>query len=150
MELASSGQTPAELLRRLCGKSTLRVPEGGKLALDLKALHSAATKGGDALGAAALTKGQTSVEQFEVQTRIQDGVLVTETALARSGSSGLFASGEVDLAGRTMDLRLVAKANPPQDRPLLPADVTGGDTIALRGPWSAPSVEGLESDAQQK
>jgi AsmA protein len=149
MELASSGQTPAELLRRLCGKSTLRVPEGGKLALDLKALHSAA-KGGDALGAAALTKGQTSVEQFEVQTRIQDGVLVTETALARSGSSGLFASGEVDLAGRTMDLRLVAKANPPQDRPLLPADVTGGDTIALRGPWSAPSIEGLESDAQQK
>jgi AsmA protein len=159
MELTSSGQTPAELLRRLCGKSTLRMPEGGKLALDLKALRSAAKGGGkggaqssansgteSGEGAAALTKGQTSVQQIEVQLRIEDGVLMTDTALARSDTSGLLASGQVDLSARTMDVKLIAKANPPQDRPLAPADLSGGDMIAVRGAWNAPAVESIAAD----
>jgi AsmA protein len=147
MELVSSGQTPAELLRRLSGKSTLRMPDGGKMALDLKALRSLA-KGGDALAAGALIKGQTSVEQVEVLTHIQDGVVQTETALARSGDSGLVISGQVDLSDRTMDLKLIAKANTPQDRPLLPGDVAGGDTISVRGAWTAPDVAAIASDIQ--
>src|SRR5581483_8698208 len=41
VEVAGSGQTPAELLRTLSGKAALTMADGARMALDMKALHAA-------------------------------------------------------------------------------------------------------------
>jgi len=147
VQLAASGRTPAELLRGLSGTAALAALEGGRLALDLKALRAAA-KGAQGT-AAALTSGQTSVERVEVEAHIQDGVLRTQTALARSGSSGVAAIGSVDLADQTLDLRLITKSDLAQDHPLSANDLEGGEQVVLRGGWSDPAVIAVHGDPAQ-
>ena len=83
--------------------------EGGRVALDIKALRTAAKADGPP-GWGLLAKGQTSLEQVEARALIRDGVLITETVQARSGAVGVAASGRVDLAERTLDLHLCREA----------------------------------------
>ena len=146
MDVQGDGQTPAELLRRLSGKATLTMADGGRLGLDMKSVAAAAKAKGPP-GWGLLAKGQTNVEQVEVRTLIRDGVLLAETAQARSGATGLAAVGRVDLSERTLDLQLFAKSNVPMGRPLTPADLTGADTVSIRGPWQEPFLRAVEADA---
>jgi AsmA protein len=139
VDVAGAGQTPAELLRRLSGKATLSMPEGGKLPLDLKAVRAAAKADGPP-GWGQMAKGQVGLEQVDAKALIQNGVIIAEMAHARSGTTGIAATGRVDLAERTLDLRLLVKPNVPTDRPLKPADVVDGEAIALRGSWQTPFV----------
>jgi len=139
IDIAGAGQTPAQLLRQLSGKATLSMPEGGKLPLDLKAVRAAAKADGPP-GWGQMVKGQVGLDQIEAKALIKDGVLVAETVLARSGAIGLGATGRVDLAEQTLDLRLLMKPNVPTDRPLKPADVVDGEAVALRGSWHTPFV----------
>ena len=146
MDVQGDGQTPAELLRRLSGKATLTMADGGRLGLDMKSV-AAAAKAKSPPGWGLLAKGQTNVEQVEVRTLIRDGVLLAETAQARSGATGLAVVGRVDLSERTLDLQLFAKSNVPMGRPLTPADLTGADTVSIRGPWQEPFLRAVEADA---
>lgn len=139
VELAGQGQTPADVLRRLSGKASLTMPEGGKLALDLKLLANPA-KSGDTANWGSLTKAQTAVEYLEGYAVIQEGV-AEETLLARSGSIGLEASGRADLSEGSLDVRLLAKSNVPTDRPPTSADLAGGATMSLRGTWQGPLAD---------
>ena len=139
LEIEGAGQTPAELMRRLSGKATLTMPEGGRLALDLKALRSVARSNGPP-GWSPLAKGHTNLELVEARTLIRHGVLMTEQVQARSGVLGLAASGRVDLSERTLDLNVLMKSNVPADRPLKMSDMAGGEGVTVRGPWSGPFV----------
>lgn len=143
VDVAGAGQTPAQLLRQLSGRVALSMPDGGKLPLDLKAVRVAAKADGPP-GWGQIGKGQIGLDQVEAKALIKDGVLVTETVLARSGAVGLAAVGRVDLAEQTLDLRLLMKPNVPTDRPLKPADVIDGEAVALRGSWHSPFVRGGE------
>ncbi|MBX9590640.1 MAG: AsmA-like C-terminal region-containing protein [Hyphomonadaceae bacterium] len=143
-DLTSTGYSPTEIVKRLSGKSSLAVAEG-RVATDLKVLRWAA-KAGQASGWRRLAKSQTSIDQLEARALIIDGVAFADTVRARSGSTGLFASGRVGLADGNMDLRLVVKPNVPGDRPLQVADMLGGEVISLRGPWQEPLVR-LEEEA---
>src|SRR5262249_22755279 len=131
-DVAGSGRTPAELLRAVSGKATLSVPEGGKLPLDLKAVRAAA-KADPETGCGHRARCQSGLEPFEARALIQDGIVLGEVAHARTGSTALAATGRIDLAQRTLELRLQIKPNAPTDRPLKPADVADGEAIILRG-----------------
>ena len=146
LEIESAGQTPAELVRRVSGKATLTMPEGGRLAMDVKALRAAAKSNGPP-GWAPLAKGQTNLELVEARAFIRNGVLMTEQVQARSGILGLAASGRVDLSERTLDLNVLLKANVPADRPLKISDMVGGEGVSVRGPWSEPFVRDQDLDA---
>lgn len=146
VEIEGAGQTPAEVVRRLSGKATLAMPEGGRLAMDVKALRTAARANGPP-GWAALAKGQTNLELLEARALIRSGVLTTELVQARSGAMGLTASGRVDLAARTLDLNLWMKSSVPTDRPLKLSDMAGAEGVTMRGPWSEPFVRDQEPEA---
>jgi uncharacterized protein involved in outer membrane biogenesis len=140
-ELAASGQTPAEVSRTMSGKASLSMPDGGKLALDVRSLRAMA-KTGDASGWGTLAKGQTSLENVEARAYVMDGILISELVQARFGPGLLVATGNVDLVDRTLDLRLAVKAEPPVDRQSKSADVVAEDAVNIRGPWREPAIRG--------
>ena len=146
VDIEGAGQTPAEVLRRLSGKATLTMPEGGRVAMDMKALRTAAKANGPA-GWGLLAKGQTNLELVEARALIRGGVLLTELVQARSGAVGLAASGRVDLAERTLDLQVSMKPSVPTDRPLKASDMAGAEGVTMRGSWYEPFVRGQEADA---
>ena len=143
LDLASAGQTPAEVLRGLSGKAAMIMPEGGKLALDLKALRTA--KPGTTPAWAALIKGQTTLDQVEARAVIRDGVLIGDSVLARAGGTGISATGRVDLVEGTLDLRLATKPNVATDKPLQPDDMQGAQAVTLKGSWLEPHVKPAEA-----
>lgn len=145
-DLSGVGQTPAEVLRGLSGKALLSMPEGGRLALDIKALRSIA-KDQDVTGWGPLAKGQTGLEQVEARATIRDGVLFTESVLARSGSAGVGAAGRVDLAEGSLNLRLMLRPNVSADQPLKPADMSSAHALSVRGPWREPLMRRDDPDA---
>ena len=144
-DLTSTGYSPTEIIKRLSGKSSLTIADGGRLAIDLKALRDAA-KTGETPGWGKLGKSQISVDQLEARALIIDGVAFAEAVQARSGTVGLAASGRFGLGDGNMELRLILKPNVPTDRPLKSADMTGGEVINLRGPWQEPVVRGEDTD----
>ena len=144
VDLTSTGYSPTEIIKRLSGKSGLTVADG-RLAVDLKALRGSA-KAGEAPGWRKFAKSQTGIDQLEARALIIDGVAFADTLQARSGTTGLAATGRFGLADGNMDLRLIVKPNLPADRPLQAADMTGGEVISLRGPWQEPFVR-LEEES---
>ena len=141
-DVSTYGQTPVEVMRRLSGKATLTMPEGGRLALDMKALRG--VKAGAGPGWGALAKGQTSLEPVEARAFLQGGVLFTDAVRGLSGAAGLGATGRVDIVEGSLDLSLSVKANVPTDRPLTAGDLTGGETVSVRGSWREPVVRGQD------
>ena len=146
VDLEGAGQTPAEVLRRLSGKASLTMPDGGKVAVDMKALRTAAKANGPP-GWGLLAKGQTNLDPVEARVVIHGGVLLTEMVQARSGVMGLAAAGRVDLVERTLDLHLAMKPSVPIDRPLKASDMAGAEGATLRGPWYEPFVRGQDTEA---
>ena len=132
-------------MRRLSGKASLAMPEGGRLALDVKALRGAA-KADASSGWGGLGKAQTSLEQVEARCVLRNGMLFTDAVRGAAGGAGLSATGYVDIVDGRMDLNVAVKSNVPSDRPLTPADLVGGETVSLRGTWREPVVGGPLSD----
>jgi AsmA protein len=139
VDLQGVGQTPTELLRRLSGKVALGMADGGRVGLDMRSLKAAATAGVSP-GWGPLAKAQTTIEGLEARAFIRDGVLFTEALQARSGTAAVGASGRVDLAERTLDLRLQMKPGVPTDRPLGTVDMVGAESVTVRGLWQEPFV----------
>ena len=145
LDVASHGETPGEVMRRLSGKASLAMPEGGRLALDVRALRGAA-KADVSSGWGGLGKAQTSIEQVEARCVLRNGMLFTDAVRGAAGGAGLSATGYVDIVDGRMDLNVAVKSNVPSDRPLTPADLVGGETVSLRGTWREPVVGGPLSD----
>jgi AsmA protein len=144
LDLTSTGYTLNEIAKRLSGKASLSMPEGGRLALDLNAVHAAA-KGGT-LGWAALAKSHTDVQRLEARALIIDGVAFAEEAQARAGDVALALAGRFGLVDGNMDARVIMKSNLPPDQPLKLTD-TGAETMSLRGPWPDPALYRDDSDS---
>jgi AsmA protein len=139
LDVAGSGQTPAELLHQMSGKATLSLPEGGKLQLDINALRIAARESAPS-GWGQMTKGQTALEPFEVKATIENGVIIPELARAQGGGFCLDAAGRIDMIEHVLDLRLSVKPQTPSEHPPNSADLGDAEAIALRGSWQAPIV----------
>jgi AsmA protein len=144
LDLTSTGYTLTEIAKRLSGKASISMPEGGRVALDLKAVHQAA-KGG-VHGWAALAKSHTNVQRLEARALIIDGVAFAEEAQARAGDVALALAGRFGLVDGNMDARVIMRSNLPPDQPLKPTDA-GAETVSLRGPWPDPTLYSEESDA---
>jgi AsmA protein len=144
-DLTSTGYSPTDVIKRLSGKASMMVADGGRLTIDLKALRDAA-KTGAAPGWGKLAKSQIGVDHLEARALIIDGVAFAEALQARSGSTGLAASGRFGMVDGNMDLRVTLKPGVPTDRPLQPADLMGGEIINVRGPWQDPTVRDEDTD----
>ena len=144
-DLTSTGYTLTELTRRLSGKAALSMPEGGRLALDLRAVHQAAKAG--QRGWAALARSHTNVERLEARSLIIDGVAFAEDIQARAGDLALALAGRLGLVDGNMDARLVLKPGAPSDASQKPADAGASEVVTLRGPWPDPMLRAEDSDA---
>ncbi len=144
LDLTSTGYSLSELTRRLSGKAALSMPEGGRLALDLKAVRQAAKAGGR--GWAALAKSHTNVERLEARSLIIDGVAFAEDIQARTSDVALALAGRLGLVDGNVDARLVLKPDAPSDASRKPADA-GGEAVTLRGPWPDPVLRSEDSEA---
>lgn len=140
-ELTSTGYSTPEVMRRLSGKTSLTVAEGGRVALDLKALRESA-KSGTARSWTEFGKGLVAIEQLEARTLIIDGVAFAESVQARLAGAALSASGRVGLDDGNMEVRLVIKP-PPADASAKAGPV---EFVTVRGPWHAPVVRGEDAD----
>ena len=144
-DLTSTGYTLTELTRRLSGKAALSMPEGGRLALDLRAVRQAAKAG--QRGWAALARSHTNVERLEARSLIIDGVAFAEDIQARAGDLALALAGRLGLVDGNMDARLVLKPGAPSDASQKPADAGASETVTFRGPWPDPMLRADDSDA---
>jgi AsmA protein len=146
LDVTSYGETPVEVMRRLSGKASLTMPEGCRLALDVKALRGAARAEASS-GWGALAKGQTSLEQVELRALLRNGVLFADAVRGSAGGIGLGAVGHVDIVDGRMDLSVAVKPNVPIDRPITSADLAGGETVSVSGSWREPVVGGRKDGA---
>jgi AsmA protein len=142
-DLKSSGYSLSDIVRRLSGTTELAMPEGGRLALDLKALREAAKAGGR--GWRKLGKSHVSVDRLKAQARIGDGVARLDALEARAGTLALTASGRLGLEDASIDMRLTLRPDPPADLPPKLADMAGSETVTLRGPWHDPVLRQEET-----
>jgi hypothetical protein len=147
-DLTSTGYSPIEIVKRLSGKSSLTIADA-RVPLDIKGLRSAAGAA-HGLDWTKFAKSHVSIDQLEARALIIDGVAFTEIQQARTGSTGLAASGRVGLGDGNVELRVTLKSNVPIDRPLQASDMARGDVISLRGPWHEPSVRVEEEAAAPK
>jgi AsmA protein len=144
VDLTGSGYSLAEVAKRLSGNATLTMPEGGRMALDLKAVRAAAKTGAHSW--AKLAMSHTSLDRLEARALIIDGVAFAEDVQARAGDVALALAGRLGFVDGNMDMRLtLMKTNVPPDQPRL-ADAAV-QTITVRGPWTSPDVRGEESEA---
>jgi AsmA protein len=144
VDLTGTGYSLADVAKRLSGKAALTMPEGGRMALDLKALRTKAKAG--ARGWAELAKSPTSLDKLEARALIIEGVAFTEAVQARAGDVALALTGRLGIADGNMEARLLLKAGAPPDQPLRLADATV-ETLTLRGPWVSPEVRGEDGEA---
>jgi AsmA protein len=144
VELTGTGYSLADVAKRLSGKATLSMPEGGRMALDLKAVRAAAKSG--ARGWAELVKSPTGIDRLEASALIINGVAFAEEAQARAGDVAMALTGRFGIADGHIDARLLLKAGVPADQALRLADPTI-ETLILRGPWATPEVRGEDGDA---
>jgi AsmA protein len=147
VDLTGTGYSLADVAKRLSGKAALTMPEGGRMALDLKALRTTAKTG--ARGWAQLAKSPTSLDTLEARALIIDGVAFTEAVQARAGDVVLALTGRLGIADGNMEARLLLKAGAPPDQPLRLADAAV-ETLTLRGPWTSPEVRGEDGEAMSR
>jgi AsmA protein len=144
-DLRSHGYSLSDIVRRLSGTTRLSMPEGGRLALDLKALREAAKDG--SRGWPKLVKSHVNVDRLEAQARFVDGVAHLDAIEARAGTLAVTASGRLGLDDASIDLRLTLKPYTPADLPLRPGDMAGSETVSLRGPWHDPVLRQEQAPA---
>lgn len=146
VELTSSGYSPPEIIGRLSGKAALTMPEGGRLALDVKALHETAKARGVVRGWGKLGQALSGVDHVEARALIIDGIAFAEDVHARAGSMGIAAAGRLGLNDGNMEMRLLVKPNVQSDRPSKFTDIVGGELVTVRGPWQEPVLRGEDAD----
>jgi AsmA protein len=146
IELTSSGYTGPEIVGRMSGKADLKMSEGGRLALDVRALHETAKMRGAYRGWSAFAKANSGIDRLEARALIIDGIAFAEELHARAGTMGIAASGRLGLGDGNMEMRVVLKSNVPADRPLTHAELMGGEMVSVRGPWHEPLVRGEDAD----
>jgi AsmA protein len=138
-DVAGTGQSAGDVMRRLSGRATLTMPEGGRLAVDVNALRQQGNNK-SLVGWGPAAKGQTSFDRLEARAVILDGVVVAEAVHGRSGMLGLAATGAINVPEHKLDVRLHLKPNVPIDQPVKLADILAGESVSLQGPWHEPVV----------
>ncbi len=139
LDLTTRGGSTAELLSGLRGKATLSLREGGRIGIDMKSLMAAAQKA-DIEGWSVATGGQTTIDGLEAKLRVDHGVVASEMVQATTGESLLKAFGTISLVSRQIDLRVLLDAAPAAAA-RAQALAIPKDTLLLRGPWSAPTIQ---------
>jgi len=77
VDVSGVGQTVGELLHDLAGRAAITVPQGGRMAIDMRAVLASARRTG-AVPAISAYRGSTSFSLAEVKTYVRQGVAIVE------------------------------------------------------------------------
>lgn len=136
-DIAGVGATLQDVLKGLAGKFSVRLPEGARIGLDLKTLATAA-RIKDVTGWDAYARGSTSFDQMDLRLVLRDGIVLTESAEARSGDGTWSATGVANLLSNRIDVRLTQSAGA---QPFTPANAAVRQAVLeLHGPLNGPSI----------
>lgn len=139
VDLSGTGADFGPLANSLTGKASLRLGQGGSIAIDVPALLAGAqAKPADEIWGTAV-KGQTLVDELDAGFRISQGVWTTETVTARSGNALLTGTGLVDAAAGEIDL-VVTRSNAARPADIYGSTAAQGLSAHIRGQWTAPRV----------
>ncbi|SDC73729.1 AsmA family protein [Belnapia rosea] len=128
--LQATGHSLAALTATLGGQASVTIQDGLLAGVDLGALQATAALSSPEAGLRAdLAGGATAFERLEAAATVTDGrIALVRTSIATEGGGAASASGEIDLARGTLDLRLAS-------RPLAEAPEIG---LRLTGPLAEP------------
>ena len=136
-DIAGTGATLQDVFQGLAGKFAVRLPEGVRVGLDLRALATAArTK--EVTGWDPAARGSTNFDQMDLRLVLRDGTVLTQSAEARSADGTWSATGVVNLLSNRIDVRLTQSAGSPAAPA---ANVAAPQAVLeLHGPMNGPSI----------
>lgn len=128
------GQPGGEGLSTITGRGQFDLAEPGRVGIDVHALMHAA-RSASTVGWAAAGKGGTQVDSLSARFRVLNGAVTIESLQARSGTSMLVGSGQLDVPARLLDVSI---ASGPWNAGEAP--ITAQDILLMRGTWDAPAI----------
>lgn len=143
-DLAGGGSTLRDLMHGLAGKVTIKVQEGARIGLDLKAMSAAARAKGF-VGWEPGMRGISSFDEIDLRLVLRDGSMLTETAQARAGDSVWSASGVTNVLSERIDMRLSHTVGASPAAKAKPSAI-----LELKGSLRTPTVSsGLEQEQRR-
>lgn len=140
-DLAGAGSTLRDLIHGLAGKVTVKVQDGARLGVDLRAM-SVAARAKSFVGWEPGLRGVSSFDEIDLRMVLRDGAMVTESAEARAGDNVWSATGIANILTERIDLRLSHTSGTSPAAKTKPTAV-----LELRGPLRTPSVSsGLDQE----
>jgi AsmA protein len=143
-DLAGGGSTLRDLMHGLAGKVTIRVQEGARIGLDLRAM-AAAARTRVFVGWEPGTRGTSSFDEIDLRLVLRDGSLLTESAEARAGDSIWSATGVANVLAERVDLRLSHTVGTTPAAKAKPSAV-----LEFRGPLRNPAVSSAVEQDQRR
>jgi hypothetical protein len=136
IDLAGRGRTLGEMVKTLNGEAALTMPQGGRVALNLRKLliDARARKPADWPGVLA---GDTGFDELQAKFALRDGSLVSESLRLKSGNFALTGDGTVNLGARQLYMRLLFDNGATV---ALAPRAERMETLVLLGPWAEPGV----------
>ena len=138
-DLTSKGRTGKEILQSLGGKVSLSMSEG-TADIDIAKLVSG-LRNGPVSGWGGVRGSATSFQALQGSFFFRHGGAYTNSLKINLGTADLTGEGTIDLAGRTLDLRMLLTDHPEDKKSAektKPAPKPA-DAFAIKGPWSEPS-----------
>lgn len=134
LEGSGSGTSIPDIMRKLTGRGSMELVDGGRLGLDLKALaHVAQTQ--QASGWAVAGRGNTPLSSLEARFQIVSGTVRLETVTAKSGGASILGTGSIDMINRLIDVSIAMGTGSATEVP-----VSNRDVLRLHGPWAEPLI----------
>ncbi|MGE0857019.1 MAG: AsmA family protein, partial [Hyphomicrobiaceae bacterium] len=131
LDVTARGVSLSEILRSLSGKTSVVVPSGGEIGIDVKTLAATVRAQPQTGWGAAGARSRTSVEGLTAEMSLDRGRLVLDRVSARAGDSVLTAHGSVGVASRQAELAIgIAHRAPSTAAPETTPPVLGTATAA--------------------
>ncbi len=127
------------MLSSLDGRVELQMPQGARLGVGIDAqpgrqAQTRSKEDGDA------ASQETRLDTLSARFIASDGVLTTETLRAGTGDKVITGSGNVNVAGRTLDLTVLVTGAPSGDVATPASEPSPLASFRVTGHWDAPSI----------
>ncbi|MFV0296150.1 MAG: AsmA family protein [Hyphomicrobiaceae bacterium] len=132
----ATGNSLNDVINRLTGHGELSMVETGtgKLGIDVSALLNAA-RAKPVVSWTDAGQGSTPVNKLKCRFRLLNGAITVESMQANTATHELFATGQIDVPGRLLDMNVVRVETTP------PAGTAASrDQVSMRGTWANPSI----------
>lgn len=140
IEVTGTGGTEEAVLSSLDGRVELQMPQGARLGVGIDALARTASANPLEGGWGDAASQETRLDTLSARFIASDGVLTTETLRAGTGDKVITGSGNVNVAGRTLDLTVLVTGAPSGDVATPASEPSPLASFRVTGHWDAPSI----------